>query len=306
MISTGTGGRVSASMGFSIVPTMNASFTTAITTRPAARFATVSSVGASERSCAFIPSGHTERAITRIAPSHFAWSRIVFKLAHAPDGGAPMEMQSGAVSSKMQPRVHFIPQVNMSILDFLRGEGPRSPHSIRHNGKRLSEILAAHEQFVRGKEGGVRADLAGADLTRANLFRANLAYADLQGANLEGANLREAKLASADLSKSYLRNADLRKADCTEAHLSGADLTEAQAGGTEFFRADLSQAVLRRTEFGAANFRDANVHGADFEGAILKTAILRETKLDGVDLSRADLSTAILPPGYRAASATKS
>ena len=40
---TGVGGRVSGSMEFSTVPTMIASFTTAIITLPAARFATISS-----------------------------------------------------------------------------------------------------------------------------------------------------------------------------------------------------------------------------------------------------------------------
>ena len=107
----------------------------------------------------------------------------------------------------------------MSIFSALTGGGLRSPQKIRLNGRTLAEILAAHALFVGGKDGGVRADLAGADLTRADLYKANLAYADLQGANLEEANLREAKLSSADLSKSYLRSADLRKADLTEANL---------------------------------------------------------------------------------------
>ena len=186
----------------------------------------------------------------------------------------------------------------VGILSALKGGGLRSPNRIRHNGRRVSEILRSHAGFVRGDQAGVRADLAGADLSRANLERASLAYADLRGANLERANLREAKLNSADLTKVSLRGADLRKADLTEAHLAGADLTEAQVGGAELFRADLQQAILRHADFGATNFRDALVNGADFEGASLKTAILRETKLEGADLSRADISMALLPRGY--------
>src|SRR5277367_404305 len=177
----------------------------------------------------------------------------------------------------MQRRPYLIPWVTMSIFSALTGGGLRSPQNIRVNGKTLAEILAAHALFVSGKDGGVRAELAGADLTRADLFKAKLACADL------------------------------RKADLTETNLSGADLTEAQAGGAEFFRASLRQAILRRADFGAANFRDADVQGADFEGAILKTAILRETKLDGVDLSRAEgLATALMPRGYTAPGAANS
>lgn len=179
-----------------------------------------------------------------------------------------------------------------------KGRNLRSPNSIRHNGKRLSDILAAHEKFIRGDETGTRADLTGADLSRANLEKANLAYVNFHGAVLEGANLREAKLSSADLSKANLRRADLRKADLTEAQMSGADLTEARVGGAEMFRADLQFAILRKADFGATNFRDALVRGADFRGAGMRTAILRETNLDGADLSGVDLSTALLPRGF--------
>src|SRR5215469_1499383 len=50
-IGTGVGGRVSGSIGFSMVPMRIASFTTAMTTRPAARLATISSAGASLVCC---------------------------------------------------------------------------------------------------------------------------------------------------------------------------------------------------------------------------------------------------------------
>ena len=52
--------------------------------------------------------------------------------------------------------------------------GLRKPKSIKHHGKRVAEILEAHERFFRGQEGGVRADLSGADLSRADLGGANL------------------------------------------------------------------------------------------------------------------------------------
>ena len=188
---------------------------------------------------------------------------------------------------RMKASRKFLPSIQRFLEDL---------HAPYEKDRELAKVYCREVLFHKG---GVRAELAGLDLSRADLYKANLAYADLQGAKLEEANLREAKLASADLSRSNLRSADLRKADLTEANLSGADLTEAQAGGAELFRASLRQAILRRADFGAANFRDADIQGADFEGAILKTAILRETKLDGVDLSRAEgLGTALMPRGY--------
>lgn len=47
--------------------------------------------------------------------------------------------------------------------------------------------LKKHAAWLRGEEGGERADLSGADLSEADL-----SWADLIGANLSGANLSEA------------------------------------------------------------------------------------------------------------------
>ena len=45
----------------------------------------------------------------------------------------------------------------------------KSPKSIKHNGKRASEIIEAHQRFVRGDETGARADFSGANLKGINL-----------------------------------------------------------------------------------------------------------------------------------------
>jgi uncharacterized protein YjbI with pentapeptide repeats len=181
--------------------------------------------------------------------------------------------------------------------------GLRKAKSIQHNGKKLTEIIEAHERFFRGKEGGARADLAGADLSRADLQGINLSGAILRGANLEGSDLRKAKLPGADLSGANLRKADLRNTDMTESILPGADLTEAQASGVEFFRCDLSNAIFHRAHLRNVNLRLANVNGTKFSGADMGVAILRETDLTGADLSGVDLSTTLMPRGYAPAQA---
>src|SRR6266568_2533162 len=82
--------------------------------------------------------------------------------------------------------------------------GLRKPKSIKHNGKKLTEILQAHERFFRGREGGARADLAGADLSHADLSGLNLSGAILRNANLEGSDLRTARLPGVDLATALL------------------------------------------------------------------------------------------------------
>ena len=48
----------------------------------------------------------------------------------------------------------------------------------------LEKILEKHEMWLKGEEGGERADLRNAYLWNANLIGANLSYADLSGADL--------------------------------------------------------------------------------------------------------------------------
>ena len=96
--------------------------------------------------------------------------------------------------------------------------------------EKLAEVLAAHLKWVRGEEGGIRANLRGAYLEGADLQDADLKRANLRGAYLVGANLRDANLEGAYLEGAYLRGADLRDAtivdgrrweDYSSDHLAG-------------------------------------------------------------------------------------
>ena len=71
----------------------------------------------------------------------------------------------------------------------------------------LKNILDKHLKWLRGENGGKRADLSGADLFGADLFEANLSGANLSGADLSRANLFGANLSGADLSGADLSGA---------------------------------------------------------------------------------------------------
>ena len=64
----------------------------------------------------------------------------------------------------------------------------------------FKELLEKHWKWLRGEDGGSRADLSGADLSGANLSRADLSDANLSRANLSGAYLSRANLSGANLS----------------------------------------------------------------------------------------------------------
>ena len=113
----------------------------------------------------------------------------------------------------------------------------------------LKNILDKHLKWLRGENGGKRADLSranlfGANLPEANLFGANLFGANLSEANLFGANLFGANLSRANLSRADLSRADLSEADLSRANLFGANLPEANLFGANLFGANLFGANL--------------------------------------------------------------
>ena len=88
----------------------------------------------------------------------------------------------------------------------------------------LKLTLELHAKWLNNEEGGVRADLRGANLQGADLQEADLRGADLQGAYLQGADMQEADLQEADLQEADLQGADLRGANLRGADLQGADM----------------------------------------------------------------------------------
>ena len=89
-------------------------------------------------------------------------------------------------------------------------------------------ILEKHAKWIRGEDGGERADLCNVNLRGADLCNADLSGANLRGGNLYGANLR-----GADLYGANLRGADLRNADLCNANLCDADLCYANLRGAK-------------------------------------------------------------------------
>ena len=123
----------------------------------------------------------------------------------------------------------------------------------------LKNILDKHLKWLRGENGGKRADLSGANLSGANLSRA-----DLFGANLFGADLFGANLFGADLSRADLFGANLSRADLSGANLSRADLFGANLFGADLFGADLSGANLSGADLSEADLSGANLSRADY------------------------------------------
>ena len=150
------------------------------------------------------------------------------------------------------------------------------------NQDELNRILELHEKWIKGEDGGVKADLEHANLSGADLSDADLIDADLSSANLIGADLEHANLSGADLSDADLGIADLRGADLSDADLGIADLRGANLRGADLRGADLSDADLSGADLRGANLRGADLRGANLRGANLSGADLRGACLDNV------------------------
>ena len=118
----------------------------------------------------------------------------------------------------------------------------------------LQKILRLHGVWVRG-DGGVCANLSGA-----NLIGAILSDAILSGANLSGAILSDADLSGANL----------RGADLSDANLSGANLIGANLSG--------------------ANLSCANLRGANLRGAIMWSTIGNGRELKSIHCGTYDIA----------------
>ncbi|MDD2956672.1 MAG: pentapeptide repeat-containing protein [Oscillospiraceae bacterium] len=87
---------------------------------------------------------------------------------------------------------------------------------------KLAKVLDKHRAWMRGDDGGEKADLSRANLSWSNLSDANLSGSNLSWSNLSDANLSGSNLSDADLSRANLRGTNLSGTDLSSANLSDA------------------------------------------------------------------------------------
>ena len=148
----------------------------------------------------------------------------------------------------------------------------------------LNEILQKHEMWLKGEEGGERADLINVDLRGVDLSNINLNGADLKCADLSGADLRNANLMNANLWYTNLSYADLRYADLWNINLSESDLNNANLRDTNLRGANLSYTNLSYTDLRGADLRYADLNNANLWDANLIGANLNniETNMNTI------------------------
>lgn len=115
---------------------------------------------------------------------------------------------------------------------------------MRITQEKLKEILASHSKWLRGENGGEKADLSNVDLSYINLN-----HTDLRGANFCGANLYRANLFGANLSGAKLCGANLCGADLSNSSLRATDFRATDLSNSRFDNANLSTTSLSKTYY---------------------------------------------------------
>ena len=95
--------------------------------------------------------------------------------------------------------------------------------------EQIAEIIESHGKWLRGEEGGKRADFSFKDCRGANFVDANCRGANFEGANCRGANCR---------------GANFEGANCRGANFVGANLIGANFEGARIWSTNLSETNL--------------------------------------------------------------
>ena len=121
--------------------------------------------------------------------------------------------------------------------------------------EQLDLIIESHGKWLRGEDGGERADLSfkdisganmsGADMRRANMSGANMIDADMSGANMRRANMSGANMGGANMIDANMRRANMSGADMRRANMSGANMSDA-----DMIDANMIDACVWDTNFG--------------------------------------------------------
>ena len=132
----------------------------------------------------------------------------------------------------------------------------------------VDRILELHRKWLRGEQGGKRADLRGV----------NLRGADLTGAVLRGSDMRDC---------------DLRTSNLYGANMGHANLEECDLHLADMHLADLSGSIMYTARLCGSDLSGANLAHADLTGVWMEHAMLSEVNLCNLDAAL----FSILPEG---------
>lgn len=185
-------------------------------------------------------------------------------------------------------------------------------HGKTSNATDFAAAISAHEKYVLGLPGGVRADLKfarapGIDLRRRRLDEIELSGADMPEANLSGASLGCASLNCANIVRANLSEANLRRADLRGARIQGANFELADMDGADFrqstiavidhngrWRAPGTEKGVSVVSFAHCSLKRARLNNANLKHAKFDGAMLNQASFAGATLDEASFDGAIL------------
>ena len=133
----------------------------------------------------------------------------------------------------------------------------------------FNDIVRLHGLWIGVCDGGVRADLHGADLRGLDMKDVKLDGADMSDTLLDHVDMRRASLDGVDLHHASATYANMRSASLVDAIMCDANLGNALLNDVVVIDTDMRWTDLRGADLSGTDLRGADLRGADYSGAYI-------------------------------------
>lgn len=133
----------------------------------------------------------------------------------------------------------------------------------------FNDIVRLHGLWIGVCDGGVRADLHGADLRGLDMKDVKLDGADMSDTLLDRVDMRRASLDGVDLHHASATYADMRSASLVDAVMCDANLSNALLNDVVVIDTDMRWTDMRCADLSGTDLRGADLRGADYSGAYI-------------------------------------
>lgn len=177
----------------------------------------------------------------------------------------------------------------------------RKPNEIKIGDKTLDVILMRHKLWIDGKDGGVRADLTGANLNNADLTDVDFRRAILDKASLCGAKIEYADMRGVSLISAYIERAEIRNTYLTNSMLCDASMVDVFMRGCYMSSANMkhvqiTDTVIKSTDFWHVNLTEAKILYTTIINVDFNETNFSNVYLRGTEIINSGLDSALNPP----------
>lgn len=152
------------------------------------------------------------------------------------------------------------------------------------NNEELREILDRHEDWLNGKEGGVRADFSTKGLYRLDFSNANLKWAIFDAAyvwfcDFSNSNLHEASMRQSQFYGCAFCNSEMNGIDAGCSSLINCNFYNAKLRSSNFYMTRLTSSSFLKADLESAEIEHSGLYDVSGDGKYIKNNFLYKTNI---------------------------